>query len=156
MENLHGFADDDFDLVTARMVFHHANNLEKAMDEVYRVLKPGGRFVLCEGNPPDRYSVQFYKDMFRFKEDRITFLLDDLVNLLVRQGFQKITSRTVILKDMSLNNWLEKSGLPFRNIDIIKKMHYDCDVFVQKAYNMKFGNDDILMDWKFSIISGIK
>jgi len=35
-------------------------------------------------------------------------------------------------------------------------MHYDCDVFVQKAYNMKFGNDDILMDWKFSIVSGIK
>ena len=156
MENLEGFKDDEFDLVTARMVFHHANDLDKAMDGVYRVLKPGGRFVLCEGNPPDDYSARFYKDMFRFKEDRITFLLDDLVNLLVRQEFRKIASRTVILKDMSLNNWLEKSGLPFRNIDIIKKMHYDCDAFVQKAYNMKFGNDDILMDWKFSVVSGIK
>ena len=156
MENLHDFQDNDFDLVTARMVFHHSKNLEKAMTEVYRVLKPMGRFILCEGNPPDLCSIPFYKSIFRFKEDRITFLLDDLVNLLVRQGFQKITSRTVILKDMSLNNWLENSGLPFRNVDIIRKMHYECDVFIKNAYNMKFRNADILMDWKFSVVSGIK
>jgi len=156
MENLYGFQDNDFDLVTARMVFHHARNLEKAMNEVYRALKPSGSLILCEGNPPNLYSIPFYKSMFRFKEDRITFLLDDLVNLLVRQGFQRITSRTVILRDMSLNNWLENSGLPFRNVDIIRKMHYECEVLIKKAYNMKFRNDDILMDWKFSVVSGIK
>jgi len=156
MEDLHDFKNNEFDLVTARMVFHHAQNPEKAMKEVYRVLKPGGKFIICEGNPPDSNCVHFYKDMFRFKEDRITFLLDDLVNLLVRQGFHTVTARAVILKNMSLNNWLEKSGLPFRNIDIIKKMHYQCDTLVQKAYNMKFQNNDILMDWKFSIVSGIK
>lgn len=60
------------------------------------------------------------------------------------------------MNEMSLNNWLENSGLPFRNIDIIRKMYYDCDVSIQKAYNMKFRNDDILMDWKFSVISGTK
>lgn len=156
MENLHGFHDNEFDLVTARMVFHHTQNIEKAMDEVCRVLKGEGKFILCEGNPPDTHCIQFYKDMFRFKEDRITFLMDDLINLFIRHGFQKITSRAVVLKDMSLNNWLGKSGLPFRNIDIIKKMHYECDALVQKAYNMKYRNDDILMDWKFSIVSGIK
>lgn len=156
MEDLQGFKNNYFNLVTARMVFHHANNLERAMDEVYRVMKPEGRFILCEGNPPDLNCIQFYKDMFRFKEDRLTFLLDDLVNLLVRKEFRNINSRTVILKDMSLNNWLENSGLPFRNTDIIKKMHYNCDASVQKAYNMKFQNKDIMMDWKFSVVSGIK
>jgi choline kinase/ubiquinone/menaquinone biosynthesis C-methylase UbiE len=156
IENLKGFHEAEFDLVTARMVFHHAYNLEMAMEEIYRVLKPGGQFILCEGNPPNRFSIPFYKSMFRFKEDRITFLLDDLVNLLVRKGFQKITSRTVILTGMSLNNWLENSGLPYRNIDIIKKMHYDCDILVQKAYNMKFVKHDILMNWKFSIVHGVK
>ncbi|MDP8214018.1 MAG: NTP transferase domain-containing protein [Candidatus Euphemobacter frigidus] len=156
MEDLRGFADGDFDVLTARMVFHHARNLERAMDEVHRVLKPGGRFILCEGNPPDRYSLPFYESMFRFKEDRITFLLDDLVNLLGQRGFKNITSRTVILRQMSMNNWLENSGLPFRNIDIIRKMHYECDAGIQKAYNMTVRDDDILMDWKFSVVSGVK
>lgn len=32
MENLQGFQDKDFDLVTARMVFHRAKNLEMAMN----------------------------------------------------------------------------------------------------------------------------
>ncbi|MBA7545555.1 2-methoxy-6-polyprenyl-1,4-benzoquinol methylase, mitochondrial [subsurface metagenome] len=156
MENLYGFLSNDFDLLTSRMAFHHSKNLENAMNEVHRVLKPGGKFILCEGNPPDRHSIPFYQEMFRFKEERITFLLDDMVNLLIRNGFQKVTSEAVILKKMSLNNWLDKSGLPFRNIDIIKTMHYECDVLIQKAYNMKFQNDDILMDWKFSIVSGVK
>ena len=156
MENLDSFKANCFDLVTARMVFHHANDLDKSLNEIYRVLKKGGGFILCEGNPPDRHSVPFYETMFRFKEDRITFTLDDLVNLLVKQGFKNIASRTVILKNMSLNNWLDNSGLPFRNTDIIKKMHYDCDSSVQKAYNMKIKDKDILMDWKFSIVSGVK
>lgn len=156
MEDLDGFRDEYFDLVTARMSFHHARNLTQAMDEVYRVLKKGGEFILCEGNPPNRYSLPFYENMFRFKENRLTFLLDDLINLLVEKGFREVTSRTVILPDMSMNNWLENSGLPFRNLDIIRKMHYDCDPLIQRAYNMKFEKDDILMDWKFSVVSGIK
>lgn len=150
------FQDNSFDLVTARMVFHHANNLEKAMKEVCRVVKPGGRVVICEGNPPDLHSIKFYKEMFRFKEDRITFTVDDLANVLIRSEFQEIRSRFVILNNMSLNNWLDNSGLPFRNIDIIKRMHYECDDGVKRAYNMKIQEDDILMDWKFSIVSGKK
>ena len=156
MKNLQEFADDKFDLVTARMVCHHATDVRKAMTEMHRVLRKGGKFIICEGNPPDRSCIPFYESMFRFKEDRITFLLDDLVNLLVRQGFENITSRTVMLKDMSLNNWLEKSGLPFRNIDIITKMHRECDAHVRDAYNMTFLDNDIMMNWKFSVVSGIK
>jgi len=156
MGNLDDFQENYFELVTARMVLHHATDLEKSVNEIHRVLNHGGKFILCEGNPPDVYSVPFYKKMFRFKEDRITFLLDDLVNLLVRQDFKNINSRTIIMKNMSLNNWLDNSGLPFRNTDIIRKMHYECDVSVQKAYNMKIKKDNILMEWKFSVVSGEK
>ncbi|MFA5553354.1 MAG: methyltransferase domain-containing protein [Phycisphaerae bacterium] len=156
IEDLKTFKNNYFDLVTARMVFHHANDIEKAMAGVYHVLKKGGTFILCEGNPPDCNCIQFYKDMFRFKEDRITFLSDDMVNLFIRHNFQGIISKTIVLKEMSLNNWLENSGLPFRNTDIIKKMHCECDSSVQRAYNMKFKNNDIFMDWKFSVVCGIK
>jgi choline kinase/predicted SAM-dependent methyltransferase len=155
-EELRAFKNNDFDLVTARMVFHHVKNLDKALQQAHRVLKPGGKFIFCEGNPPDHHSIEFYKEMFRFKEDRITFLLDDMVNCLVRQNFQRITSTTVILKNISLDNWLAKSALPFRNVDIIRRMHCDCSNSVKRAYNMNFQNDDILMDWKFSVVSGIK
>jgi choline kinase/ubiquinone/menaquinone biosynthesis C-methylase UbiE len=155
-ESLEGFKNEEFDLVTARMVVHHIENIDRAVGEVSRVLKYGGRFIICEGNPPDRNSVEFYEEMFRFKENRRTFLIDDLTNLLIRHGFGDITSKTIVLKDMSLNNWLYNSGVPYRNMDIIRRMHYECDTMVKKAYNMKNIEDDILMDWKFSVVMGIK
>ncbi|MBN2441910.1 MAG: methyltransferase domain-containing protein, partial [Spirochaetales bacterium] len=156
MENLCDYGDESFHLVTSRMAFHHSKNIKKAMKEVCRVLKKGGKFIICEGNPPDVSTLDFYTKMFWFKEDRITFLLDDLVNLFVYNNFSGIRSRTIIYKQMSLNNWLDNSGLPLRNIDIIKKMHYEADCYIKDAYNMVITEDDILMDWKFSVVSGIK
>ncbi len=40
------FADGSFDIVYSNGVLHHTNDTEKAMDEVFRVLKPGGRAVI--------------------------------------------------------------------------------------------------------------
>lgn len=156
MEDLHGLKDDSYDLVTARMVFHHADDLTQATREVYRVLKPGGRFILCEGTPPDHQTLNFYKEMFRFKEDRHSFLQDDLVNLLAGVKLKNLLTHTILMKDMSLNNWLDNSGLPFRNVDIIKRMHLECDQAVQRAYQMKHNDGDIFMNWKFAVVTGTK
>jgi len=47
------FGDKSFDLVFTSMVFHHIPLAQhrKILDEIWRVLKPGGRFYLFEHNP---------------------------------------------------------------------------------------------------------
>ncbi len=40
------FADDSFDVITCSMSFHHYPNVEKFFANVYRTLKPNGRFIL--------------------------------------------------------------------------------------------------------------
>jgi ubiquinone/menaquinone biosynthesis C-methylase UbiE len=47
------YDDDTFDLVVGHAVLHHIPDVELAMREVLRVLKPGGRFVFA-GEPTDR------------------------------------------------------------------------------------------------------
>jgi ubiquinone/menaquinone biosynthesis C-methylase UbiE/choline kinase len=155
-EDLSCFEDNTFDLITARMVFHHISNLDKACKEIYRILKPGGRLIVCEGTPPDRKSVSFYEEMFRYKEDRKTFLMDDLSNLLYKNGFSNIMVKAVFSANMSLNNWINNAGVPFRNRDIIRKMHFECEQHVKDAYNMRVIEDDIIMDWKFAVVCGEK
>ncbi|MGA8117225.1 MAG: class I SAM-dependent methyltransferase [Actinocatenispora sp.] len=45
-----GYDDDSFDLVVGHAMLHHIPDVEQALREVLRVLKPGGRFVFC-GEP---------------------------------------------------------------------------------------------------------
>jgi ubiquinone/menaquinone biosynthesis C-methylase UbiE len=47
------FPDASFDLVLGHAVLHHIPDVERAMREVIRVLRPGGRFVIC-GEPTKR------------------------------------------------------------------------------------------------------
>lgn len=42
------FADDSFDVVTCSQSFHHYPHPEKAMVEAWRVLKPGGLYILSD------------------------------------------------------------------------------------------------------------
>lgn len=46
-------SDDQFDLVIGHAVLHHIPDVEQALREALRVLKPGGRFVFC-GEPTQR------------------------------------------------------------------------------------------------------
>ncbi len=156
VENLSCFPEHAFDVVTARMVLHHVGNLGGATREIFRVLKHGGKFIVCEGNPPDTYSGAFYTEMFRLKEDRHTFFESDLINLLVRGGFSDVTTKTIIMRKMSLMNWLANSDLPQWRIDRIREMHETCDERVKDAYNMVIQDGDIMMDWKFSVVFGCK
>ena len=47
------YGDSQFDLVVGHAVLHHIPDVELAIREVLRVLKPGGRFVFC-GEPTQR------------------------------------------------------------------------------------------------------
>jgi len=44
------YPDDSFDLVIGHAVLHHIPDVEQALREMVRVLRPGGRFVIC-GEP---------------------------------------------------------------------------------------------------------
>ena len=151
------FYDEVFDKITARQVFHHIlENTQKAMDECYRVLKKGGIIVLSEGIPPSPEVKKTYIEIFKLKEKRLTFLEDDLVKLMKRAGFKNIKSIMHVMKNFSIKNWLENSGLPNKKQDKIFEMHVTGSEIFKKAYNMKIVNGDCFIDVKSIILVGEK
>lgn len=62
------FADDEFDTVTMSFGLRNVNDPKKALRELLRVTKPGGRLVVCEfSHPPSRA----FAGLYRFYNDRV-------------------------------------------------------------------------------------
>lgn len=54
------FAADSVDLLTVSFGLRNATRLSAALDEIHRVLKPGGRFVCLEFSRPHWWLAPFY------------------------------------------------------------------------------------------------
>jgi ubiquinone/menaquinone biosynthesis C-methylase UbiE len=152
------FEDETFDKITARMSFHHiTKDTLKAMQECHRVLKRGGMVIFSEGVPPDKSVKERYEEIFKLKEDRITFFEEDMQELMEQAGFKVVNVQLCIQKQASLNNWLCNSGLPPETIEKIRILHTESDDNFKKVYNMRITEDnDVFMDWKFIIMIGVK
>jgi ubiquinone/menaquinone biosynthesis C-methylase UbiE len=65
------FADSSFDVVTARHMLYHVPNMNKAIQEANRVLKPGGRFMAVTND--DGYMLEFWETVFEAVEKDTDF-----------------------------------------------------------------------------------
>lgn len=62
------FADGEFDTVTMSFGLRNVNEPRKALAELLRVTKPGGRIVICEfSHPPSPW----FAGLYRFYNDRV-------------------------------------------------------------------------------------
>lgn len=94
------FLDNSFDVVTCSQSFHHYPDTDKAMQEVLRVLKPGGSYILSDT------GVGFFKDFgvivdnFVYKHfsktgDCNVSYLEKSISDLERNGFEIIKGEKI-------------------------------------------------------------
>ena len=153
------FPQGFFSKVFSRMVFHSLTghvDIHKAAGECYRVLQEGGTFILSEGVPPEPSTYTWYKEMFKLKEDRLTLSQEIMEELLRGAGFKEVESIIHVTPQCSIQNWLNNSGLPKSIQNKIYQMHRNMDENIRRAYNATFTNDDVLCDFKFVIVKGVK
>lgn len=87
------YAADSFDRVVSSLVFHHLDEVNKrrAASEIFRVLKPGGEFHLCDWGPPSNpllratYGLVQLLDGYRNTQDNINGCLRAAITAV---GFQ--------------------------------------------------------------------
>ncbi|KUK97137.1 MAG: hypothetical protein XE07_0522 [Methanothrix harundinacea] len=149
------FANKIFDKVVARMVFHHIlDDLDLAIMRCYELLKNNGKIIVAEGLPPsnDPDVIEWYKNMFKLKEERLTFTCEDLIDRLSKAGFNNICAYEYRMAEFSIKNWLINSGIEKENQDKIMEMHLSADEKIKSVYNAKYVNGDCFVDTKNIII----
>ena len=70
-ENL-PFPDNSFDSIYCAFVWRNVNEPKKGMDEVYRVLRPGGKFILLDMTRPKN---KFLKAIHKIGTFKVTLLI---------------------------------------------------------------------------------
>lgn len=65
------YEDNTFDVVTCTTAFHHFQDQQKSIEEMYRVLKPGGIVVIVDGDVNRFLGWVIYKIFIKIQERRI-------------------------------------------------------------------------------------
>ena len=81
------FEAEEFDLATAFETVYFWPGLENCFAEVYRVLKPGGYFLICnESDGTDKTSLRFEKIIDGMK----CYTAEQLADALLKAGFSEV------------------------------------------------------------------
>jgi ubiquinone/menaquinone biosynthesis C-methylase UbiE len=88
------FADDAFDVVTCMHSFHHFPRQDKAAAEMHRVLRPGGRLLIIDGDCDHLWGHLLFDVFVVYMEGRVRHLTSQAFRDLYRQaGFEDVKQR---------------------------------------------------------------
>ncbi len=149
------FMDNSFDRVIFRNVLHHCvGYTSSAIDEAMRVLKPGGKIIICEGVPINDECVSDFSQIVTMKENRLVFTTENFIQMLFK--FKNKSAGSIILKQQSIINWINNCiEDDLLKAEILNKHYRTSDVY-KKAANMTVKGDDILVDMKFLAVRAEK
>lgn len=158
------FPDNFADLITARMVYHNLNDIAAATLECQRVLRPGGRLIVCEYVVPEIIEAREHETaVFDIKErGRNLWSGSELASMIActwnqNGDYSRAELDFAVLRGYSVTDWMSHSGLPQHQQDEILDLYLNASEKVTKAMQIKpTGEGDVLVDRPFAFITTIK
>lgn len=91
------YADDTFDVVTCIQSFHHYPYARKAMAEAYRVLKPGGLYILSDTGMGGFMKWIYNKFLIKKMNsgDYAVYSKQDIADLMISCGFISVEAEKI-------------------------------------------------------------
>lgn len=108
------FPDAYFDVVTCRIAAHHFPNVARFCREAYRVLKPGGRFLLVDNVAPeddelDRFMNEI--DKLRDPSHYRAWRVSELERFITDAGFSACFVAQRFGIPQGLEDWIARMGV---------------------------------------------
>ena len=108
------FPDAHFDLVTSRQSAHHYEDLERALAEIVRVLRAGGRLVVVDSVAPEDHAGDTFLNTFEILRDAShvrDHRVSDWCRMLEAAGLHAEAGGRWWL-DMDFEDWVRRSATP--------------------------------------------
>lgn len=141
------YADASFDIVTNRQSCHHYADLDAAISETARILRPGGRFLLVDSVAPEDAAqdtflntVELLRDASHVRDRTVSQWL----RLLRAHGFApEVLDRYPIPLDGA--DWVARMRTPPAKVVMLRTLFGEADEAVRRTFEVR---DE---PWGFSI-----
>ncbi len=116
------FADGEFDVVTCRVAAHHFADVRRAIDEAYRVLRPGGRFILADTIAPEDAAADTFLNAIELLRDPShvrDYRGSEWLRMLRTAGFEaEMVYRMILALDGA--EWVARQRTPTEHVAVIR------------------------------------
>jgi len=140
------FADASFDAVTVRIAPHHFGNIEKAIAEVARVLRPGGVFVVEDSCAPEAHRQdRFINDLEKLRDPTHvrSYTKREWKAMLAKAGLAVARVRNY-RKQHDVADWVKRSGLPEADQAKVFEAFTQAPAWARKQFSITYDGDRAL------------
>jgi ubiquinone/menaquinone biosynthesis C-methylase UbiE len=150
------FDADSFDLVTSRYSAHHYSDPTKAIAEVARVLRHGGRFLLVDTVAPEDPALDTFFNAAELLRDG-SHIRNCRVSEWERIMRDAGLSPSVIMRstlELDGRSWVERSQTSAPMVTSIRNLFSNANPAVRKAFALRDG-DEWGWDIPIALIGGV-
>lgn len=136
------FPDGSFDAVTSRIAPHHFLDIEKAVAEIARVLKPGGVFVLEDSvSPPSKRLDRFVNSLEKLRDPTHirAYTKREWRRMLIDAGFRVLRTE-LYRKTHNIEDWMSNSGCSEELKERVRKAFLQAPDVAKEHYAIEIEN----------------
>lgn len=152
------FPDSSFEVVCNREVMHLMPDPMRMMNEVFRVLKPGGQFVVGQILPFGPEDAAWMYRIFKKKQPLLYHMFqdEDFEKLLVDAGLVDIQSKELLVWE-SIDVWIDTIETSSLHRYEIRRLFHEAPEYVKDIHPFEILPSGKIQDcWRWVIYSGRK
>lgn len=137
------FADASFDRVTCRIAPHHFPDVAKAVQEIARVLKPGGLFLLIDNivaSDPELDHATNTIERWRDPSHVRAYTVEEWEHFISQAGLQ-IEYKEILRKSHNYDDWTARAQLPTEEKARLEQYILHLDERIQRYFEVKVRED---------------